>query len=51
MKEKDIKEPYHFSIIAHSLGGLFSRCCLKTLFENEMQKYLIPIVINSFIVN
>lgn len=32
-----------FSIIAHSLGGLFSRSCLSTVFENPIcKKHLIP---------
>ena len=39
--EKDFfktDEKINFSIIGHSLGGLYSRNCLKFLWQNEFQK-------------
>jgi hypothetical protein len=45
IKEKKINYEIEFSMISHSLGGLFSRNCLRWLYNNnkDYSKYLKPI--------
>eukprot|EP01080_Neovahlkampfia_damariscottae_P009439 gene9439-1645_t len=45
-----IKEPHTFSIMGHSLGGLFARYCIKQLFSKpKIKDLLIPLSYYSIV--